>query len=333
MGRMYRNCPPYEGSDPYLYLCFAEQDREAVFPLLRHLYSRGCRIWYSTESTADLEKLNRQQERMNGASLVVLYLTDNVRENGNVKNTLLYYQQQGKPVISIDTDDGDNELSVGLTASAKHIEWNKGANAEELEPELIRTEGFTQELIGDPPENKRRAGRAAVILLAATLLVAGISWFGYKQFGWFVTWIIPETPVVSQEPAGTPTPTPTPSPTPMPTATPTPTPTPSPTPTPTPEPTPTPSPTPTPKGLNDTVFFSDKALTESIRAYAADETITEETLAEITELQVEKMPEDLSELAKLPNLQKLGIPQGEFIRHADELIDTGLSIILLPDGR
>ena len=41
MGRMYRNCPPYEGSDPYLYLCFAEQDREAVFPLLRHLYSRG----------------------------------------------------------------------------------------------------------------------------------------------------------------------------------------------------------------------------------------------------------------------------------------------------
>ena len=61
--------------------------------------------------------------------------------------------------------------------------------------------------------------------------------------------------------------------------------------------------------------------------------ITEETLAEITELQVEKMPEDLSELAKLPNLQKLGIPQGEFIRHADELIDTGLSIILLPDGR
>ena len=70
-----------------------------------------------------------------------------------------------------------------------------------------------------------------------------------------------------------------------------------------------------------------------MRAYAADETITEETLAEITEVYADKVPDDLSELDKLPNLQKLGIPQSEFIEHADELIDTGISIILLPDGR
>lgn len=194
MSKIERRCPPYEGGDPYLYLCFAEKDSEAVFPLLEHLYRRGIRIWYNVESTADMEELNRQQERMNGASLVVLYLTDNVREAGNKKNTLLYYQQQGKPVISIDTDSGDNELSVGLTETAKHIDARAIRGAEELEAELIRTEGFSQELIGDPPKVKNRIGRAAAVILAIVLLMAGVSYYGYRQHGWFVTWLPIPTP-------------------------------------------------------------------------------------------------------------------------------------------
>ena len=206
MSKFERRCPPYEGGDPYLYLCFDERDSEAVFPLLEHLYRRGIRIWYNIESTADMKELDRQQKRMNGASLVVLYLTDNVREAGNKKNTLLYYQQQGKPVISIDTDSGDNELSVGLTEAAKHIDAQAIRSAEEMEATLIRTEGFSQELIGDPPAVKNNIGRAAAIILAIALLVAGVSFYGYKQHGWFVTWLPTPTPMPT--PVVTPTPEP-----------------------------------------------------------------------------------------------------------------------------
>ena len=70
MNRAYRHCPPYAGKEPYLYFCFAEEDREAVLPLLRHLYGRGCRIWYSQETTSDLDKLNRMQERMTETELL-----------------------------------------------------------------------------------------------------------------------------------------------------------------------------------------------------------------------------------------------------------------------
>ena len=61
MKKIQRGCPPYEGADPYLYFCFAEKDREAVFPLLEYLYLRGVRIWYNVEYTADIKKLNRQK--------------------------------------------------------------------------------------------------------------------------------------------------------------------------------------------------------------------------------------------------------------------------------
>ncbi len=369
MSKIERRCPPYEGGDPYLYLCFAEKDSEAVFPLLEHLYRRGIRIWYNVESTADMEELNRQQERMNGASLVVLYLTDNVREAGNKKNTLLYYQQQGKPVISIDTDDGDNELSVGLTGAAKHIDAKVIRDAEELEAALIRTEGFTQELIGDPPKAKNHFGRAAAIILAVTLLVAGVSYYGYKQYGWFVTWL----------------------------------------PTPTPPPVVTPTPAPVlvgnvrenlerdleaglSKGLTiyvttqrkntqksrlkeglagglagqraafreldakkalrasirenlaaglkgsatpiiiDTVTFGDEKVTDALRNAVGGSMITTKALEQVTKLKLEELPEDLSELKeKVPNLTLLILPQ-EAAEKALDAVDGQYDIALAPEG-
>ena len=58
MKASFRRCPPYEGKEPYLYLCFAEQDREAVFPLLEHLYSRGCRMVLFFQSSTALASPN-----------------------------------------------------------------------------------------------------------------------------------------------------------------------------------------------------------------------------------------------------------------------------------
>ena len=307
MRKILRRCPPYEGSEPYLYLCFAEKDSEAVFPLLDYLYQRGVRIWYSTETTAKIEKLNHQQDRMDKASLLVIYLTDNARGDERVKNSLLYYQH-GKPVIGIDTDDGDNELAFGLTAAAKHVNGRRGRSSEELEAELIRTEGFSQELIGEAPVRRSWMKKTALILLAAALLTAGISYYGYKQYGWFVTYLpVPETPTT------------------VPTFTPKPTPSPTPTPSPSPTPTPTPTPVPTPSPIPDTVFFEDPELTEKLRNQVEGVLLTEESLAEVTELKLDKIPEDLSELAKLPNLTKLILPQSEVMKAAD-LLDSGLTI-------
>ena len=150
MRKSFRGCPPYEGEEPYLFLCFSEEDRNAVFPLLERLYSRGCRVWYSLKNTSKQEEMNRQQERIRNAGLAVLFLTDHVRQSRNVKGSLMYYQKQGKPVICIDTDDGDRQLSVGLSTEARHLDGRNGKAAEELGTELIHTEGFTQQLIGDP---------------------------------------------------------------------------------------------------------------------------------------------------------------------------------------
>ena len=303
MGKPERVCPPYEGGEPYLYLCFAEKDSEAVFPLLKHLYQRGVRIWYSIETTANIEKLNHQQERMNNASLLVIYLTENARHDERVKNTLIYYQH-GKPVIGIDTDDGDNELVFGLTAAARHINGRIGRNREEMEAELIRTEGFSQELIGEPNAGKGWIRKATVWILTATLILAGVFVYGYLH-GWYGRQ--PEA-----DPGTTGSVTATPSPTPTPT------------------PTPTPAPTPTPTPNPDTVRFGDTDFTAAVRKAVNNGAITEETLAEVTALELEMLPDDLTLLDQLPNLETLKLPQGQAI-YALAVLGDRYTIALAPE--
>ena len=315
MDKFRRLCPSYEGSEPYLYLCFAEKDREAVFPLLDYLYLRGCRIWYSPGATADLEELKKQQERMNDASLLVIYLTENARNDERVKNSLLYYQN-GKPVIGIDTDDGDNELAFGLTAAAKHIDGRKGRTAADLEADLIRTDGFTQELIGDPKKRMNKVLKALlvfVVIAALAGMVTATVMIGKQRCGWFPT-----------PPPPTPTPTATP--------TPSPTPTPTPTPTPKPSPSPTPTPTPTPSPIPDTVFFGEQWLTDLLRDKVEGVLLTEESLAGITELTLERLPADFTELDKLPNLQTVRMPQGQAAEALALLSERGITLALAPEG-
>lgn len=285
-----RRFPPYAGSDPYLYFCFAERDRETVFPLLEQLFLRGCRIWYSPENTADIGKLNHQQERINNASLVVAYLSENARIDERIKASLLYCQQT-KPVICIDTDDGDNELVFGLTASARHVDGKKGRNIGEVEADLIREEGFSQELIGDPVRNtgSGRKGLTVALITAAAVAAAVMTLqIGRQQLGWF----------------------PTPSPPPSVSAA---------------------AETLAPSVMPDTVSFDDEELTETLRETLGGGQITEERLGEIKELILKKAGGNLSFLDQLPNLETLKVPQSlaaEVLTAAEE---RGITLVILPE--
>ena len=54
-------------------------------------------------------------------------------------------------------------------------------------------------------------------------------------------------------------------------------------------------------------------------------------MATITELRLEQLPDNLAELEKLPNLEKLILPQAEALK-AGDLIDRGIAIVLAPEG-
>ena len=78
--------------------------------------------------------------------------------------------------------------------------------------------------------------------------------------------------------------------------------------------------------------FEDAWLTDYLRGVVHTSVFTEEYLGWITELKLGQLPEDLSELKKLPNLTTLILPQNLAAEKAAELMDSGYTVEIVPDG-
>lgn len=182
-----KQAPPYEGEEPYLYLAFADADAGRIGELVRLLKKRGLRIWYSTGPAGSADELLRRQQRALGAELTVVYLTDAMTQDQDGKASILVNQKNGKKILCIDRDATDRALTMGLHESIPHLAAWQYPKTEDLEEALIRSDGFTQEMFGEPVLLKKSglAGRlTAVLCVFAVLLVLG-SVLGLTVFHWF----------------------------------------------------------------------------------------------------------------------------------------------------
>ena len=247
MAKLTELYPPYTGEQPFIYLCFSDADAKRVRPLLERLFSRGCRIWYPVGRCGTVAERARRDARMGEARLVILYQTGRARLDQTAKSAVLVCQGKNIPIISIDTDDAESRLSMGLDPRAVHI---RSQRADETETALLHAKGFSQELIG--PQNrirKRRVLGIAAAVLAVTLALAGAAVL-YRRL---------RPPEIVQP--------------------------------------------------DDTVFFSDPALTAAVRDALDGDLITEETLQRVTTIRLDALPENTDELSKLPNLYAIELNQ------------------------
>ncbi|MBR2582063.1 MAG: hypothetical protein IKD61_01585, partial [Oscillospiraceae bacterium] len=187
MKNWQKQVPPYEGADAYVYFAFADGDVGRVWPIMRTLLRRGVRVWYCTGPAGSAEELLHRQERSRGAALTLLYLTDAAVADKDSKSRILVNQNRGQSILCLDPDGVDRRLSMGLREDVPHLALQSCRSAEDLEDALIRAEGFTQELFGEPTavEQDKLLGRLSlgISLLAAALLL--LAFAGYRHFGWF----------------------------------------------------------------------------------------------------------------------------------------------------
>ena len=138
MKNWYSQYPPYEGDEPYLYFAFAEADRERVWDIMRLLLERGCRVWYNRGNAEGSEEILRRQDRYMGASLTMLYLSDEACRDPNTKSNILVCQKKSKTIICLDPDSKDRSLAMGLRETIAHIPLYKLGRREDLENAILQ---------------------------------------------------------------------------------------------------------------------------------------------------------------------------------------------------
>ena len=167
----FREFPPYEGDSPYLYFAFAEADSRRVWEYLRLLYERGCRVWYSRGKADGPEEVLRRQARYRGAALTLVYLSDEACRDQNTKSSVLVNQQFDSPIICLDPDGKDRVLAMGLRESVPHIPLYRIRSKEELEDAIFHSEGFSQELLGEPVKIRKASIIPKLSLMFCVLAV------------------------------------------------------------------------------------------------------------------------------------------------------------------
>lgn len=164
--------PPYVGNEPYIYYCFSPADSARAGELLKRLWLRGCRVWYCIGGTDDLKTEKHRHERMTGAGLVVLYVSENLQRD-SVKRNAMFLQSNGTPIIAVDGEEVSN-LSLGLREQTPHINAFEGISYD-TEADLISNEVFSGSFIGPRPEaglsTRRKVFLAAIISLAAAACI------------------------------------------------------------------------------------------------------------------------------------------------------------------
>ena len=187
MKNWQKRYPPYEGSKPYLYFAFAEADSDKAWPIMRILLERGCRVWYGSGPSGSADELLHRQERAVGADLTLLYLSDAACADKDTKSNILVNQKNEKTILCLDPDGADRRLSMGLYETAPHLPLYQLKGAAELDNALIRAEGFSQEILGEPikVEHDSPVGKLTVLFCALAILLALVSFVGFRYLHWF----------------------------------------------------------------------------------------------------------------------------------------------------
>lgn len=191
--------PPYEGTEPYLYLAFSDADARKVWPVLKVLLERGCRVWYCTGPAGNSQELLHRQERAAGAVWTLLYLSDAMAADKESKSRVMVNQKTQKPITCLDSDGVNRYLAMDIRESTPSIPLYRCKKAEDLDAELIRSEGYSQAFVGTPVKLKDPwLGRLTGLFVLLTLLLAGVCFFLFRQAPVYADTVTFEDPVIRE---------------------------------------------------------------------------------------------------------------------------------------
>ncbi len=81
---MDRPFPAYKGDDPYVFVCYAHDDEDVVFPEMAWLHEQGINLWYDEGISAGRIWREEIGDAIKGASKVLYSISESSVEHRGV---------------------------------------------------------------------------------------------------------------------------------------------------------------------------------------------------------------------------------------------------------
>jgi TolB-like protein/Tfp pilus assembly protein PilF len=171
--------PAYKGDEPYVFVCYAHEDKAAVYPQIAWLHDQGVNIWYDEGISPGQEWSEEIGQAINNAERLLFFVTSASVASRNCRDEIHFAKHHETPILAVYLKE--TELPAGLEIA---IGASQAILAHDLPEAEYRTKLFdvvgtggagqtTQRDSAPSRSNATRLRRWAAIV-AAVLIVVGM---------------------------------------------------------------------------------------------------------------------------------------------------------------
>ena len=135
-------CPAYRGDGPYVFVSYAHDDHDLVFPEIKRFNDAGFHVWYDEGIAAGKEWSDEIANALSGCTVFVVMITPTSAPRPNVLNEIEYALDDDKPFLAIHLQE--TELPPGLRLRIGRKQAILKYNMTEDEYEYKYIEAFTR---------------------------------------------------------------------------------------------------------------------------------------------------------------------------------------------
>ena len=218
---MERPFQAYQGDEPYVFVCYAHEDADAVYPEIAWLHDHGVKIWYDEGISPGSEWPDALAKAIKGCHLFLYYVSPRAGASEHCRRELNFALDQSRVTLAVhleetDLPDGLN-LSLGNRQAILRYElarevyrtklvsaveqakvagvWD-GIRKREVEHETLRRmlesgqpidQAFMDNLLGGNNRVDRELEVYGLIVLWAAPGLAVLGWFiDWQSAGWLI---------------------------------------------------------------------------------------------------------------------------------------------------
>jgi len=184
--------PAYDGDEPYVFVCYAHDDAEIVYPEIRWLRDQGINIWYDEGISAGAEFPERLADGILGASLTLFYVSPRSVDSRHCRDEVYFALDRGTPVLASHLCATEMPAGLALSTGTTQALMRYDLRLPEYREKLISGISSLSESPGrvridpkasDSPSFLSRLTRLSVpLIVAASIMFAAFVAIEAKQY-------------------------------------------------------------------------------------------------------------------------------------------------------
>lgn len=184
--------PAYDGDGPYVFVCYAHDDAQIVYPEIRWLRDQGVNIWYDEGISAGAEFPDRLANAILGASLVLFYVSPASVSSRHCRDEVYFGIDKNTPVLALHIAETELPPGLALSTGTTQALMRHQMRQEDYRKKLLAgisgaaessaTSGITSKSSATPTPSSLLSRYALPLSVVVVAAIAAVALFQIKQY-------------------------------------------------------------------------------------------------------------------------------------------------------